>query len=99
MKQLSIDIIPAQPGFRAIYDSDEEVFLGGPVIAWRVESFPKRGDEVISVCIPLLSDGEAGDNCIGVQNPDMSVTVFNDSEYNSSTDSLAELQETRYPKK
>lgn len=97
MKPLSIEIVPAQPNFFTVYDFDDvkKIEIGEPVIAWRIETYSKNAsDEVFSVCIALTIDGDAVSNCIGVQNPDMTVTVFEESTYRS----LVELQAHRYSK-
>lgn len=97
MKALSIQIVPAQAGFLTVYDfaDSKEVDTGEPVIAWRVETYNvKDRDDVFSQCVPLTVDGDADSNCIGVQNPDLTVTVFEDSTYRS----LAELRLQKYPK-
>jgi hypothetical protein len=94
---LSIQIVPAQPGFYTIIDLDDskEVVLDNPIIAWRVETYSTdREDSVFSVCVALTVDGDAVSNCIGVQNPDKTVTIFEESTY----DSLATFQSSRYPK-
>lgn len=96
MKPLSIQIVPAQPGFLTVIDFDDvkKVELGEPVIAWRIETHSvANGDEVFSVCIAITVDGDAVSNCIGVQNPDNTVTVFEESTYVS----LSQLQANRYP--
>lgn len=98
MKVLQIQIVPAQPGFFTVIDLSEvkEVEIGEPVIAWRIETYDNaKYDGVYSVCIALTVDGDAVSNCIGVQNPDNTVTVFEESTYRS----LAELQAIRYPTK
>lgn len=95
MKAISVIIIPAQIGFFAVidYSEDRKVEVGEPVIAWRVETYPVcNSDDVFSVCIPLTVDGDVVSNCIGVQNPDTTVTVFDESTYRS----LTELQSARY---
>lgn len=87
---LSIQIIPAQPGFFTVidFDTEKEVGLGDQVIAWRIETYSTHDNEsVFSVCKPITVDGDAVSNCIGIQNPDKTVTVFEDSTY-SSIDSL-----------
>ncbi|MBK7953189.1 MAG: hypothetical protein IPK02_03940 [Candidatus Accumulibacter sp.] len=96
MKPLSIQIVPAQPGFVTVIDFDDvkKVELGEPVIAWRIETHSvEKSDDVFSSCIAITVDGDAVSNCIGVQNPDNTVTVFEESTYAS----LAELQTNRYP--
>jgi hypothetical protein len=96
MKPLSIQVVSAQPGFLTVYDFDDvkKVDIGEPVIAWRIETYSRdSSDEVFSVCIALTVDGDHVSNCIGVQNPDMTITVFDHSSYRS----LAELQAHRYP--
>jgi hypothetical protein len=94
---LSIQIVPAQPGFLTVidFDTEKEVALGEPVIAWRIETYStNKEDSVFSVCVAVTVDGDAVSNCIGVQNPDKTVTVFEDSTYAS----LEALQISRYSK-
>ncbi len=96
MKPLSIQIVPAQSGFFPVIDFDDvrKVELGEPIIAWRIETHSTaQSDEVFSVCAALTVDGDVVSNCIGVQNPDKTVTVFTESTYGS----LEELQANRYP--
>lgn len=98
MKRLSFGIVPAFPGFLTIYDCPEskKIETGEPVIAWRIETYPKKdSDELFSLCTPLTADGELASNCIGVRNPDMTVTLFGDSSY----DSIEKLQQNRYPER
>jgi hypothetical protein len=97
MNALSIEIVPAQSGFFTVIDFDDvkEIEIGEPVIAWRIETHSTvQSDKVSSVCTPLTVDGDAVSNCIGVQNPDNTVTVFDDTTYRT----LAELRANRYPK-
>lgn len=96
MKPLSIQIVPASPGFLTVYDFDDtkEIEVCEPIIAWRVETYSKKeGDELFSSCVPITVDGDAGGNCIGVQNPDMTVTIFDGALYKS----LEELRKQKYP--
>jgi|SaaInl8_200m_RNA_FD_contig_41_1298515_length_736_multi_2_in_0_out_0_1 hypothetical protein len=100
MKPVSIEIVPALPGFLTIYDypESEEIETAEPVIAWRIETYSiEDSDELFSSCIPLMvgSDGDPAPNCIGIRNPDMTVTLFDDSNY----DSIEKLQQLRYPQK
>jgi len=97
MKPLSTYIVPAQPGFYTVYDVEDikKIEIGEPVIAWRIETHLRdANDEAFSSCFPLTADGEPGSNCIGVQNPDMTVTVFHDTTFRT----LADFQADRYPK-
>ncbi len=97
MKPLSIEIIPAQPGFLTVWDFKDrkEIATGEPVIAWRIETYSKKdADEVFSSCSALTADGELAVNCIGVQNPDMTITVFDEGLFSS----VEELQTARYEK-
>lgn len=96
MKPRLIQVIPAQPGFFTVLDFREDrlVEVYDQVIAWRIETHDTiQGDSVFSTCMPITVDGDMVSNCIGIQNPDMSVTVFEDSTYNS----IAALQAFRYP--
>lgn len=98
MKAISVQIVPAQPGFFTVIDFNEErtVEIGEPIIAWRVETYPvEKSDNIFSVCIALTVEGDPVSNCIGVQNPNNTVTVFEESTYRS----LADLQSIRYPEK
>lgn len=99
MKPLSSTIIPALPEYYTVYDSEDDlqiIDVGEPVIAWRIETFNKRNStEQFSTCTAITIDGDMVSNCIGIRNPDMSITVFENAHY----DSLSALQEARYPKK
>src|SRR5690606_32960616 len=67
---------------------------GNQVLAWRVETFvDETGQFVSSGVCPLTADGEMGVNCIGVQNPDGSVTEFEIGRHRS----IKGLQAARYP--
>ena len=86
-------VVPAHLGFYTVYDLDDpkEIVLGEPVIAWRILNATDLDPE--DFCpLPITIDGGAPD-CIGVQNPDMTVTVFDRPTYSS----LTELQQHRYP--
>lgn len=96
MKPLSIQIVPSQHGFSTVIDSNDEkaIYLGEPVIAWRIETFSiNDSHSVFSTSTPITVDGDAVSNCIGVQNPDKTVTIFEGFTYPS----LVEAQSDRYP--
>jgi hypothetical protein len=81
-KPISIQIIPAQPGYFTVYDFDGsiEVDTYEAIIAWRIETYEKSNSgDLYSSSTPLTIDGDVVDNCIGVQNPDLSITIFQDS--------------------
>ena len=94
----SIDIIPAHPGTITIYEINKgkEVELGEPVVAWKIitSNSDKHGFHTSSSCEPLNAWGDVDEGCIGVQNPDMTITVFNGFTYTS----FAELQKIKYKK-
>jgi hypothetical protein len=93
---ISINVIPASPGFATLIDLEDEreVVVGESVIAFRIETYREAmGESVYSVCVPLTVDGDAVSNCIGVQNPDKTVTVFESASY----ETLEALQVSRYP--
>lgn len=97
MKPVSIVVVPALAGFFIVYDMDDpnEIEIGEPIIAWRIETYERESSsEVFSSCMPLTIDGDMVSNCIGVQNPDMTVTTFEDTTFRS----LQELRQARYPK-
>lgn len=91
MKSLSIEIVPAQPGFTTVINLDDnaDVVIGEPIIAWRIETHEVIDSKnVFSTCTAITIGGDATSNCIGVQNPDESITVYDDSSHSS----LAELK-------
>ena len=95
MKPETIQIVQAQPGYFAIYEykDEKELEVGESVIAWRIETFKKRDcEELFSVCVPLTVDGDAVMNCIGVMNPDKSVTIFEETTYST----LSDLKQQKY---
>lgn len=92
MNPSSIAVIPAHAGYRAVYDMGDFYEVGDPVIAWRIESAEIRG-QWNSNCFPLTVDGEAA-NCVGVQNPDLTITVFEDSTYKT----IDELNREKFAK-
>lgn len=94
MKPESISVIPALPGYFTVYDLETVIEIGDPVIAWRVETYEAQGgNDVFSTCTALTVDGDMGSNCIGIQNPDKTITVFQHSTYAS----LEELNQEKYP--
>lgn len=94
MKPEKIDIIPAFDGCFTVYDMDDRVEVVEQVIAWRIETYWSN-DSCFSTSYPLTMDGEAGSNCIGIQNPDKTITVFEGDIYPS----LEALNKERYPNK
>jgi hypothetical protein len=95
MKTDKSDVIPALAGYFTVYDFGDEIALDDPVIAWRIETKKKRhDDEYFSICTPITVEGDAG-GCIGVQNPDKTITVFGDLR----VESLEELNFKVYPSK
>lgn len=96
VKPISIEVVSALPEFFTVYDLDEskEIVIGDPIIAWRIETYP--GNENVglySITTALTIDGDAISNCIGVRNPDMTITIFEDATYSS----LEKAQNSRYP--
>lgn len=79
MNPSSVAVIPANPGFRVVYDTGNSYEVGDPVIAWRIES-TQIHSLWHSICNPITVDSEA-DNCVGVQNPDQSITIQEVSTY------------------
>jgi len=94
IENVSINIIPAQPGYRIVYEDEDNkrFYIGEHIIAWRVETFKTHNfaDSYISSCTPLTLMGDPSDNYFGVQNPDKSISTF-DADY----DSLSDLQNNR----
>ena len=93
----NIETIQANAGFSAVYDMEDlkELEVGSPVIAWRVETYEYSGsEEFSSVTTPIVADGDAGDNCVGVQNPDGTVTIFGETTY----ETISEANQKKYPR-
>jgi hypothetical protein len=88
-KPISIQVIPAQQGYFTVYNFDGsiEVDTYEPIIAWRIETYEKNNlSKVFSKTTPITVDGDVVENCIGVQNPNLSISVFEDSTYRSLSD-------------
>lgn len=96
IKPESVSVIPALSGYFTVYDLETTIEVGEPVIAWRIETYEKQGgDELFSTCTALTVDGDMVSNCIGIQNPDKTITIFQESTYGS----LKELNQEKYPSK
>ncbi len=98
MKPISVEIVGAPSGYLTVFNLEDtkEILIGEPVIAWRIETYSiEESGSIYSVCIPLTVDGDVVSNCIGIQNPDMTVTVFEETTYAS----ISELREARCLKK
>ena len=94
MKPKSISIVPAFQGFFAVVELSDtkEIVIDEPIIAWRIETRESGGTaEFFSQCMPLTVHGDIVSNCIGIKNPDNTITIFEESTYSS----LQELQESR----
>lgn len=89
MQKPSHTIIPAHPGYLTVYEEDDKtIVVGEPVIAWRIETNEQtNSDELHSSCWPITVDGDIANNCIGVQNPDMTINLFQDS-YHKNLETL-----------
>lgn len=94
MKPLNISVIPAIDGCFAVYDMEDRIEVIDQVIAWRIETY-LFDERCTSQPYPLTINGDAGSNCIGVQNPDKTIAVFEGDTYQS----LEELNKERYPNK
>lgn len=96
-KPISIQVISAQPGYFTVYDFDGSIEVDSyePIIAWRIETYEKNNStEIFSSTMPLTVDGDIVENCIGVQNPNLSITIFQETTYAS----LNELIKSRNKK-
>lgn len=93
---INCTVIPALPGYRTVYDFDTEMALDAPVIAWRVETTQILGphEELMSAAYAITVDGDVASNCVGIQQPDGSVSLFLGGTYAS----LAEANAAKYPK-
>jgi hypothetical protein len=80
-------IIPAAAITHVIYDLDGTLEVIDEVIAWRINTVLVRG-EPCSEVTAITVDGDAGENVVGVQHADTSVTIFA-----KAYTSLAEAQE------
>lgn len=86
MKPTHVHIIPAQPGYTAVFldetGGDREVWADDVIIAWRIETH--EGNEhrgLFSHCTPMTVEGDVGANCVGVQQPDGTVVIFEHSTF------------------
>lgn len=94
MKAEKVDIVPETVECYAVYDTGESVIVDDRVIAWRIETNYNTG-EYNSTPYPITVNGDILEGCIGIQNPDKTITVFESSNYKS----LKELNKERYPDK
>jgi hypothetical protein len=63
-------VIPAQPGFWSVYADDLGVYLGAPIIAWKIDTYPPDEDGYsISDINGVEPGGLCAGNCIGYQYP------------------------------
>lgn len=96
MKPRSISIVPAFQGFFTVVEffDTKEIVIDKPIIAWRIETREMSGEypEFFSQCMPLTVHGDIASDCIGIKNPDNTITIFIDE---STYSSLQELQESR----
>jgi len=93
-KAIQIDIIPAQPGIRIIYQYDEEyVVENEPVIAWRIETHEWR-DKNFTITYPVTTEGGNCDNAVGVAFSDGTVEI-DDETHASIEDFMASRLDCR----
>jgi hypothetical protein len=68
----TVTVIPAQPGFWTVhlFDTDEpnDVILGDPVIAWRIETEQLQDGRMLTTSYAITPDGE-DDTSHGMQYP------------------------------
>lgn len=90
-KPVNVTVVPAQSGFLCVYDMDNNgshtIEVSDPIIAWRVETYESKSNELFSSCIPLTVEGDVVDNCVGIQNPQGAITTFG-GEYFDSLESF-----------
>jgi hypothetical protein len=80
-QETQITVIPAQPGFRAVYDEDgKSLFIADTIIAWRVETVRNEDRSFSSYTSAVTLDGDTTEGCVGVLHPDGRVTLWQDTE-------------------
>lgn len=100
----SIQIIKAEPGYKTIYRFEDigvpDAFeLGEDVLAWKFEvHFSQKKDDIYVLCVPLCIEGDVATNCIGVKNPDGTVSLFGETLL-KSFEEIEEYYKKYYPKK
>lgn len=90
-KYSDVTIIPAQPGYKVIYEVDYgNIFAANDVIAWRiytthsVELLSEQDSTTLfSEIMPITTEGEAAENCIGTLTPDGRAIIFEDGEWDT----------------
>jgi len=83
-KPVAIHVIQAQPGTFDIYEDDHRLFIGDPIIAWRIETYKAiSNDDLFSSNIPLTIGGDVASNSIGIQNPDKTIMIYNMGTFTS----------------
>ena len=86
-----LDIVAANPNWFVIYESEKELFIGDPVIAWRIRTIfrPNKPewetDSMYCYVDAILSDGDVASNCAGFLRPDGQADV-NGTTYKSFED-------------
>ena len=85
LKAAHVHVIPAEPGHRLVMEEDDKkrVWISDLVIAWRIDSFLDNGGNLFSTTTAITVDGDAAANACAVVHPDGTVTVFEDSTYDS----------------
>jgi hypothetical protein len=79
-------VVAAQPGYVTVYEQDTEYDLGEDVIAWHLETIEietPNGTRLQTHTTPIVPGGTAPDNCVGVQQPNGQVVIFESATYSS----------------
>lgn len=94
-QEIQITVIPAQPGFRAVYDEDgKSLFIADTIIAWRIESRQNKDKSFSSYTYAVTLNGNPTEGCVGVLHPDGRVTLWQDTEL-ENIDAAIDYYKTR----
>lgn len=94
LERVKSEIIQAQPGYFTVYNYENKYEVGEPIIAWRVEVVEDSHYQQFSDCNALTVNGDVDNQCVGVINPNFTITLFDGSHFSS----LKELQQEKCPK-
>lgn len=90
---VNLSIVPAAPGYFAVYEMDDDFAVCEPIVAWRIETRKVGPDEHLhSDTFAITIDGDPVSNCVGTQAPDGRVHIFSTGEVFNS---ISELNKER----
>lgn len=85
-------VIPAQPGFFVVYEDQNCLIRGEPIVAWAIEAGKPKDFALDASVYPITPDGRPLGRHVGYEYPDGRVRIL-DFDF----DSLAEAQKAKIP--